>query len=166
MATNIVKNIKCETFEGQFTGMITINLASEVDGNIITEDGVFGIGKTTKIRTNVKYLMAILRNMDIHGAAISAWLDSLKTAPLPMRQAAWALALNGQEIDIESVLQDVDENHSDQWYSHEIVISSISEPVLNAAYAVMARVLDPTLTAIEAREMGKMYRQTAETAEE
>jgi hypothetical protein len=34
--------------------------------------------------------------------------------------------------------------------------------VLNAAYAVMARVLDPTLTAVEAREMGKLYRQTAE----
>ena len=133
-----------------------------VDGNVITEDGIFGIGKTTKIRTNVKYLMAILRNMDIHGAAISAWLDSLKTAPLPMRQAAWALALNGQEIDIEAVLQDADEYHSEQWYSHEIGISSISEPVLNAAYAVMARVLDPTLTALEAREMGKAYRAAAE----
>ena len=159
---NVIKNIKCESYEGQFTGMITINLASEVDGNIITEDGIFSIGKTTKIRANVKYLMAILRNMDIHGAAISAWLDSLKTAPLPMRQAAWALALNGQEIDIEVVLQDADEYHSEQWYSHEIGISSISEPVLNAAYAVMARVLDPTLTAAEAREIGKLYRQTAE----
>ena len=159
---NVIKNIKCESYEGQFTGIITINLASEVDGNIITEDGIFGIGKTTKIRTNVKYLMAILRNMDIHGAAISAWLDSLKTAPLPMRQAAWALALNGQEIDIEAVLQDADENHSEQWYSHEIGISSISEPVLNAAYAVMARVLDPTLTAVEAREIGKAYRAAAE----
>ena len=74
MATNVVKNIKCESFEGQFTGMITVNLSTEVDGNIITEDGIFGIGKTTKVRTNVKYLMAILRNMDIHGAAISAWL--------------------------------------------------------------------------------------------
>ena len=159
---NVIKNIKCESYEGQFTGMITINLASEVDGNIITEDGIFSIGKTTKIRANVKYLMAILRNMDIHGAAISAWLDSLKTAPLPMRQAAWALALNGQEIDIEVVLQDADEYHSEQWYSHEIGISSISEPVLNAAYAVMARVLDPTLTALEAREMGKAYRAAAE----
>ena len=79
-----------------------------------------------------------------------------------MRQAAWALALNGQEIDIEAVLQEPDENHSEQWYSHEIVITSVSEPVLNAAYAVMARVLDPTLTAVEAREMGKLYRQTAE----
>lgn len=160
---NVIKNIKCETFEGAFTGMITINLTSEVDGNIITEDGVFGVGKTTKVRTNVKYLMAILRNMDIHGAAISAWLDSLKTAALPMRQAAWALALNGQEIDIEAVLQDADEDHADKWYSHEITITSISEPVLNAAYAVMARVLDPTLTAVEAREMGKLYRQSAET---
>ena len=159
---NVIKNIKCESYEGQFTGMITINLASEVDGNIITEDGIFGIGKTAKIRTNVKYLMAILRNMDIHGAAISAWLDSLKTAPLPMRQAAWALGLNGQEIDIEAVLQDADENHSEKWYSHEIGISSISEPVLNAAYAVMARVLNPTLTAVEAREMGKAYRAAAE----
>ena len=160
---NVIKNIKCESYEGQFTGMITINLASEVDGNIITEDGIFGIGKTAKIRINVKYLMAILRNMDIHGAAISAWLDSLKTAPLPMRQAAWALAFNGQEIDIEAVLQDADENHSEQWYFHEIGIRSISEPVLNAAYAVMARVLDPTLTAVEAREMGKAYRAAAET---
>lgn len=166
MATNVVKNIKCESFEGQFTGMITINLTSEVDGNIITEDGIFGIGKTNKVRTNVKYLMAILRNMDIHGAAISAWLDSLKAAALPMRQAAWALALQGQEIDIEPMLQEPDENHSEQWYSHEIVIASVSEPVLNAAYAVMARVLDPTLTAVEAREMGKLYRQTAEAVEE
>ena len=165
MATNVVKNIKCESFEGQFTGMITINLTSEVDGNIITEDGIFGIGKTTKVRTNVKYLMAILRNMDIHGAAISAWLDSLKAATLPMRQAAWALALQGQEIDIEPMLQEPDENHSEQWYSHEIVITSVSEPVLNAAYAVMARVLDPTLTAVEAREIGKLYRQTAEAEE-
>lgn len=159
---NVIRTIKCETFEGQFTGMITINLASEVDGNIITEDGIFGIGKTSKIRTNVKYLMAVLRNMDIHGAAISAWLDSLKTAALPMRQAAWALALNGQEVEVNPVLQEPDESHSEQWYSHEIVVASVSEPVLNAAYAVMARVLDPTLTAVEAREMGKMYRQTAE----
>lgn len=163
MATNVVKNIKCETFEGSFTGMITINLTNEVDGNIISEDAIFTIGKTTKIRTNVKYLMAILRNMDIHGAAISAWLDSLKAAALPMRQAAWALALQGQEIDIESVLQEPDENHSEQWYSHEVSISSVSEPVLNAAYAVMARVLDPTLTAVEAREIGKAYRAAAET---
>lgn len=159
---NVIKNIKCETYEGAFTGMITINLVSEVDGNIITEDGIFGIGKTTKVRTNVKYLMAVLRNMDIHGAAISAWLDSLKTAALPMRQAAWALALNGQEVEVNPVLQEPDESHSEQWYSHEIVVTSISEPVLNAAYAVMARVLDPTLTAVEAREMGKLYRQTAE----
>lgn len=163
MATNIVKNIKCETFEGQFTGMITVNLSTEVDGNIITEDGIFAVGKTTKVRTNVKYLMAVLRNMNIHGAAISAWLDSLKTAALPMRQAAWALALQGQEIDIEPVLQDADEDHSDKWYSHEISITSVSEPVLNAAYAVMARILDPTLTAVEAREMGKAYRVAAET---
>lgn len=159
---NVIKNIKCESYEGQFTGMITINLVNEVDGNIITEDGIFGIGKTTKVRTNVKYLMAILRNMDIHGAAISAWLDSLKIAALPMRQAAWGLALQGQEIDIEPVLQDADEDHSDKWYSHEIVITSVSEPVLNAAYAVMARILDPTLTAVEAREMGKAYRAAAE----
>lgn len=159
---NVVKTIKCESFEGQFTGMITINLASEVDGNIIDADGVFTTGKTNKIRTNVKYLMAVLRNMDIHGAAISAWLDSLKTAALPMRQAAWALALNGQEVEVNPVLQEPDESHSEQWYSHEIVITSVSEPVLNAAYAVMARVLDPTLTAVEAREMGKLYRQTAE----
>ena len=159
---NVVKTIKCESYEGQFTGMVTINLASEVDGNIITEDGIFGIGKTSKIRTNVKYLMAVLRNMNTHGAAISAWLDSLKTAALPMRQAAWALALNGQEVEVNPVLQEPDESHSEQWYSHEIVITNVSEPVLNAAYAVMARVLDPTLTAVEAREMGKVYRQTAE----
>lgn len=162
MATNIVKNIKCESFEGQFTGMITINLTTEVDGNVITEDGIFGVGKTNRIRTNVKYLMAVLRNMDIHGAAISAWLDSLKTAALPMRQAAWAMALQGQEIDIEPMLQEPDDEHAEQWYSHMIVITNVSEPVLNAAYAVMARVLDPTLTAVEAREMGKLYRQTAE----
>lgn len=162
MATNVVKNIKCESFEGQFTGMITINLASEVDGNIITEDGIFGIGKTTKVRTNVKYLMAILRNMDIHGAAISAWLDSLKTAALPMRQAAWSLALAGQEIDLEAELQPADEVHSDKWYSHTINSVTVNNHVLDAAYAVMARVLDPTLTAVEAREMGKAYRAAAE----
>lgn len=159
---NVVKTIKCETFEGQFTGMITINLATEVDGNIITEDGIFGIGKTSKIRINVKYLMAVLRNMNTHGAAISAWLDSLKTAALPMRQAAWALALNGQEVEVNPVLQEPDEDHADKWYSHEIVVTGINEAVLNAAYAVMARVLDPTLTAVEAREMGKVYRQSAE----
>lgn len=159
---NVVKTIKCETYEGVFTGMITINLTTEVDGNIITEDGIFSIGKTNKIRSNVKYLMAVLRNMDIHGAAISAWLDSLKTAALPMRQAAWALALNGQEIEVNPVLQEPDEDHTNKWYSHEIVVTGVSEPVLNAAYAVMARVLDPTLTAVEAREMGKAYRQSAE----
>lgn len=160
---NVIKNIKCESYEGQFTGMITINLVNEVDGNIITEDGIFAVGKTTKIRTNVKYLMAILRNMDIHGAAISAWLDSLKTAALPMRQAAWALALQGQEVAVVPILQDADENHTDKWYAHDITIMGISEPVLNAAYAVMARILDPTLTAVEAREMGKAYRAAAET---
>lgn len=162
---NVIKNIKCETYEGQFTGMITINLASEVDGNIISEDGIFTIGKTNKVRVNVKYLMAILRNMDIHGAAMSAWLDSLKVAALPMRQAAWAMALNGQEVAVVPILQDADESHTDKWYAHDITVMSIAEPVLNAAYAVMARVLDPTLTAIEAREMGKLYRQTAEAEE-
>ena len=162
MATNVVKNIKCESFEGQFTGMITINLVSEVDGNIITEDGVFTTGKTTKVRLHVNYLMYVLRNVDVHGAAVSAWLDSLKTAALPMRQAAWALALAGQEIDLEAELQPADETHSEEWYSHTINSVGISEHVLNAAYAVMARVLDPTLTAIEAREVGKEYRAAAE----
>lgn len=162
---NVIKNIKCETYEGAFTAMITINLASEVDGNIISEDGIFTIGKTNKVRVNVKYLMAILRNMDIHGAAMSAWLDSLKVAALPMRQAAWAMALQGQDVAIVPILQEPDENHADKWYAHDITIMSISEPVLNAAYAVMARVLDPTLTAVEAREMGKLYRQTAEAEE-
>lgn len=162
MATNIVKNIKCETFEGQFTGMITINLSSEVDGNIIDADGVFTIGKTSKIRVHVNYLMYVLRNIDVHGAAISAWLDSLKTAALPMRQAAWGLALAGQEIDLEAELQPADEVHSDEWYSHTINSVSISNHVLDAAYAVMARVLDPTLTAAEARDMGKVYRVAAE----
>ena len=162
MATNVIKNIKCETFEGQFTSMITINLTTEVDGNIITDDGVFSTGLTSKIRVHVNYLMYVMRNVDIHGAAISAWLDSLKAAALPMRQAAWGLALAGQEIDIKANLQEANENHSEEWYSHDIVSISISNPVLDAAYAVMARVLDPTLTAAEAREMGKLYRQSAE----
>lgn len=162
MATNVIKNIKCETFEGNFTGMITINLTTEVDGNIISEDGVFTTGLTSKIRVNVNYLMYVMRNVDIHGAAISAWLDSLKAAALPMRQAAWGLALAGQEIDIEPKLQPADDVHAEEWYSHDIVSISISNPVLDAAYAVMARVLDPTLTAAEAREMGKLYRQSAE----
>lgn len=162
MATNIVKNIKCESYEGQFTGMITINLTSEVDGNIITEDGVFTTGKTTKVRLHVNYLMYVLRNVDVHGAAISAWLDSLKTAALPMRQAAWGLALAGQEIDLEAELQPADETHSEEWYSHTINSVGISEHVLNSAYAVMARILDPTLTAVEAREVGKEYRAAAE----
>lgn len=166
MATNIVRSIKCESFEGSFTGMVTINLSSEVDGNIVSEDGVFTIGKTSKIRVHVNYLMYVLRNIDVHGAAVSAWLDSLKAAALPMRQAAWALALAGQEIDLEAELQPADEVHSDEWYSHTINSVGISNHVLDAAYAVMARVLDPTLTAVEAREMGKVYRQTAETAEE
>lgn len=162
MATNVIKNIKCETFEGQFTGMITINLTTEVDGNIVTDDGVFSTGLTSKIRVHVNYLMYVMRNVDVHGAAISAWLDSLKTAALPMRQAAWGLALAGQEIDIEPKLQPEDEAHSEEWYSHDIASIGISNPVLDAAYAVMARVLDPTLTAAEAREMGKLYRQSAE----
>lgn len=162
MATNVIKNIKCESFEGQFTGMITINLASEVDGNIITEDGVFTTGKTTKVRLHVNYLMYVLRNVDVHGAAISAWLDSLKTAALPMRQAAWGLALAGQEIDLEAELQPADETHSEEWYSHTINSVGISDYVLNSAYAVMARILDPTLTAVEAREVGKEYRAAAE----
>lgn len=162
MATNVIKNIKCETFEGGFSGMITINLTTEVDGNIVSEDGVFTTGKTNRIRVHVNYLMYVLRNIDVHGAAISAWLDSLKTAALPMRQAAWALALAGQEIDLEAELQSADEDHSNDWYSHTIKSVGVSEPVLNAAYAVMARVLDPTLTAAEAREMGKLYRNAAE----
>ena len=162
MATNVIKNIKCETFEGQFTGMITINLTTEVDGNIVTDDGVFSTGLTSKIRVHVNYLMYVMRNVDVHGAAISAWLDSIKTAALPMRQAAWGLALAGQNIDLEVKLQPADEVHSEEWYSHDIVSIGISNPVLDAAYAVMARVLDPTLTAAEAREMGKLYRQSAE----
>ena len=106
--------------------------------------------------------MYVMRNVDVHGAAISAWLDSIKTAALPMRQAAWGLALAGQNIDLEVKLQPADEVHSEEWYSHDIVSIGISNPVLDAAYAVMARVLDPTLTAAEAREMGKLYRQSAE----
>lgn len=162
MATNVIKNIKCESFNGQFTGIVAINLASEIDGNIVTEDGVFTTGKTTKVRLNVKYLMYILRNVDIHGAALSAWLDSLKVAALPMRQAAWGLALAGQEIDLEPQLNEADEEHAEQWYSHTINSVSISDSVLNSAYAVMARILDPTLTAVEARVVGKEYRAAAE----
>lgn len=159
---NVIKTIKCETFEGAFTGTVVINLASEVDGNIIDTDGVFTVGKTTKVRINVKYLMATLRNHEIHGAAISAWLDSLKTQPLAMRQAAWGIALNGQEIDIEPMLQEADENHSQQWYSHEIKSIDISTLVIDTAYAVMAKVIDPTLSAAEARELGKAYKAAAE----
>lgn len=162
MATNVVKSVKFETYDGNFNGMVTINLSTEVDGNIVTDDGVFEVGKTTKIRVHINYLMYILRNVDVHGAAISSWLDSLKVAALPMRQAAWGLAINGQEIDLDAELQDADEAHANEWYSHTINSVNINPAVLDAAYAVMARVLDPTLTAAEAREMGKLYRNAAE----
>ena len=161
MATNVVKSIKCETFEGTFNGMITINLASEVDGNIVTNDGVFTIGKTNKIRINVKYLMAVLRNGK-HSAAINCWLDSLKSQPLAIRQAAWALALNGQEIDIEAELQEADEEHSNQWYSHNIENVVLSNAVINAAYMSMARVLVPGISIIEAKDMAVELRNAAE----
>lgn len=159
---NKIASIKCETFEGAFTGTVVINLISEVDGNIVDTDGVFTVGKTTRVRINIKYLMAILRNHEVHGAAISAWLDSLKAQPLPMRQAAWGIALNGQEIDIEPVLQEADENHPQAWYSHEIKSIGINALVIDTAYAVMAKVIDPTLSAAEARELGKAYKAAAE----
>lgn len=160
--TNVVKNIKCEVFDGAFTGTVVFNLANEVDGNIVDTDGVFTIGKTTRVRINIKYLMAVLRNHEVHGAALSAWLDSLKAQPLAMRQAAWGIALNNQEIDIEPMLQEADENHAQAWYSHEIKSLSINALVIDTAYAVMAKVIDPTLTASEARELGKAYKAAAE----
>lgn len=160
--TNVVKNIKCEVFDGAFTGTVVFNLANEVDGNIVDVDGVFTVGKTTRVRINIKYLMATLRNHEVHGAAISAWLDSLKAQPLAMRQAAWGIALNGQEIDIEPVLQEADENHPQAWYSHEIKSIGINALVIDTAYAVMAKVIDPTLSAAEARELGKAYKAAAE----
>lgn len=159
---NVIKSIKCETFEGAFTGTVVINLSNELDGNIIDADGVFTVGKTTRVRINIKYLMAVLRNHEVHGAALSAWLDSLKAQPLPMRQAAWGIALNGQEIDIEAVAQEADENHAQTWYSHEIKSLSINTLVIDTAYAVMAKVIDPTLSAAEARELGKAYKAAAE----
>lgn len=159
---NKIASIKCETFEGAFTGTVVINLQAEIDGNIIDADGVFTVGKTTRVRINIKYLMAILRNHEVHGAAISAWLDSLKAQPLAMRQAAWGIALNGQEIDIEPMLQEADENHVQAWYSHEIKSLSINALVIDTAYAVMAKVIDPTLSAAEARELGKAYKAAAE----
>lgn len=160
--TNVVKNIKCEVFDGAFTGTVVFNLASEIDGNIVDTDGVFTVGKTTRVRINIKYLMATLRNHEVHGAAISAWLDSLKAQPLAMRQAAWGIALNNQEIDIEPVLQEADENHPQAWYSHEIKSIGINTLVIDTAYAVMAKVIDPTLSAAEARELAKAYKAAAE----
>lgn len=146
MATNIVKSVKYETYEGKFTGMVTINLANEVDGNIITEDGIFGIGKTKKIRVNVSYLMAIMRNHEVHGAALSIWLDALKTNPLALRQASWTMALMNQEIDVESVLKDADEDHAEEWYSHDVKIITIPKATLMGAYSTMVSVTNPWLT--------------------
>lgn len=146
MATNVIKSVKYETYEGKFTGMVTINLANEVDGNIITEDGIFSIGKTTKIRVNVSYLMAIMRNHEVHGAALSIWLDALKANPLVLRQASWTMALMNQEIDVESVLKDADEDHADEWYSHDVKIITIPKATLEGAYATMVSVTNPWLT--------------------
>ena len=160
-----ITSIKCESFEGTFTGMITINLATEVDGNIITEDGVFATGKTNKIRVHVSYFMAILRNLPKHGTAVSAWLDSLKVAALPMRQAAWAMAVKGQEIDIEPELKDADEDHSDQWYSHTITSIGISDAVLDAAYEAMVLTLNPTISDARLEKKVAQLRQMAEIEE-
>ena len=146
MATNVIKSLKYDTYEGKFTGIITINLATEVDGNIITEDGVFGVGKTNKIRVNVSYLMAMMRNHEVHGAALSVWLDALKANPLPLRQASWASALMNQEIDVEPVLKDADEEHAEQWYSHDVKIVTISKGSLMGAYSTMVSVTNPWLT--------------------
>lgn len=155
---NVIKNIKCESYEGQFTGMVSINLVSEVDGNIIDADGVFTTGKTNKIRLHINYLMYVLRNTGEHCAAISCWLDTLKSVELPMRIAAWSLALNGQEIDLEAKLQPADDEHSEEWYSHEITSVNISEAAINAAYLAMARALVPGISIMEAREMAKSLR--------
>lgn len=146
MATNVIKSVKYETYEGKFTGMITINLANEVDGNVITEDGIFGVGKTHKIRMNVSYLMAIMRNHEVHGAALSIWLDALKANPLSLRQASWTTALVNQEINVESVLKDADEDHAEEWYSHDVKILTVSNVTLMGAYSTMVSITNPWLT--------------------
>lgn len=143
---NVIKSLKYETYEGKFTGMVTINLANEVDGNIITEDGIFGVGKTKKIRVNVSYLMAMIRNHEVHGAALSIWLDALKANPLALRQACWTMALMNQEIDIEPVLKDADEDHAEEWYSHDVKIITIPKATLMGAYSTMVSVTNPWLT--------------------
>lgn len=160
-----VTSIKCESFEGQFTGMITINLATEVDGNIITDDGVFATGKTNKIRVHVSYFMAILRNLPKHGTAVSAWLDSLKTIPLVRRQAAWAMAVKGQEIELEPELKDADDDHSDQWYSHTITNIGIDDDVLDSAYEEMALLLNPSISDERLEKKAAQLRRKAENEE-
>lgn len=149
MGTNVIKGVRFESFEGKFTGMVTINLANEVDGNVITEDGIFEVGKTKKIRVNVSYLMAVIRNHDVHGAALSVWLDTLKVNPLPLRQASWSRLLINQEIDIESVLQDADEDHSNEWYSHEIKLMTVPKGTLLGAYRTMVLLDNPLLKDVE-----------------
>lgn len=168
MATNVIKSVKYENYEGQFTGMVTINLANEVDGNIITEDGVFEVGKTKKIRINVSYLMAVIRNHEVHGIALSVWLDTLKANPLVLRQASWSRLLINQEIDVESVLQDADEVHSNEWYSHEIKLVTVPKGTLLGAYRTMVLLDNPLIKDIEAvdKEARKLIAEFESYAEE
>jgi hypothetical protein len=168
MATNIVKSVKYETYESKFSGMVTINLANEVDGNVITEDGVFEVGKTKKIRVNVSYLMAVIRNHDVHGVALSIWLDALKVKSLPLRQASWSRLLINQEIDVESVLQDADEDHANEWYSHEIKLVTIPKSTLLGAYRTMVLLDNPLLEDVEVidKEAKKMMAEFESYAEE
>lgn len=168
MATNVIKSVKYENYEGQFTGMVTINLANEVDGNIITEDGIFEVGKTKKIRINVSYLMAVIRNHEVHGVALSVWLDTLKANPLVLRQASWSRLLINQEIDVESVLQNADEVHSNEWYSHEIKLMTVPKGTLLGAYRTMVLLDNPLLKDVEAidKEARKLIAEFESHAEE
>lgn len=168
MATNVIKSVKYETYDSKFTGMVTIYLTNEVDGNVITDDGIFEVGKTKKIRINVSYLMAVIRNHEVHGVALSVWLDTLKVKSLPLRQASWSRLLINQEIDVESALQDADEDHANEWYSHEIKLVTIPKSTLLGAYRTMVLLDNPLLEDVEAidKEARKLMAEFESYAEE
>lgn len=117
--------IRCESYEGQFTGKVSIKLDATFEGFIrdVDEDGVitFSKGTTDTIRVDVKYLMAVLRNEtgDACGA-IGFYLDFIKDKPFAQRAAIWSALLRDADVDVVAELHEADADAEHDFFEYKL----------------------------------------------
>lgn len=117
--------IRCESYEGQFTGTVSIKLDATFEGFIrdVDEDGVitFSKGTTDTIRVHVKYLMAVLRNETGDACAtVGFYLDFIKDKPLAQRAAIWSALLRDADVDVVAELHEADADSEHDFFEYKL----------------------------------------------